>query len=92
MKFKQIDKKQVLYHYFKIDEGIYSLFDDEMDYPVVYGSKNLVEATVKNLRKDAYVLFYKKNNKNVYEEDKQKNFLFKSQYDKNKKTSQESDV
>ena len=55
---KKIDPKEVLYYHFKIDPTTYVLFDSELNTPIIYGSYNLVSATVTNLPKTAKIFYF----------------------------------
>ena len=61
MQLKRIDPKAVIYHYFELSASEFSLFDDELDMPVAYGSRNLVDATVRNLPPKVTVAYYKRD-------------------------------
>jgi hypothetical protein len=61
MVLKRINPNAVLYHFFQKSVSEYTLFDDEMDYPVSYGSKNLVEGTIRKLDKAVTVIYYKRD-------------------------------
>ena len=61
MQLKRINPKSILYHYFQMDSTKNVLFDDDMDMPVSYGSKNLVEGTITKLAKHVTVIYYKRN-------------------------------
>ena len=39
----------------------YALFDSDMDMPVSYGSRNLVQNTIRHLNKKVTVIYYKPN-------------------------------
>jgi len=61
MQLKRIDPTAVIYHYFERSASEFSLFDDELDMPVAYGSRNLVDATVRNLPPKVTVAYYKRD-------------------------------
>ena len=61
MILKRINPDALLYHFFQKSVTEYVLFDDEMDYPVSYGSKNLVEGTIRKLDKKVTVIYYKRD-------------------------------
>ncbi len=59
MQLKRINPKALLYHYFERSVTEFALFDEEMDMPVSYGSRNLVDGTVRKLGKAVTVVYYK---------------------------------
>lgn len=63
MILKRINPDSLLYHYFEFKNSNrqwrYALYDAEMDYPVAYGSRNLVNGTIRNLKKEVTVIYYK---------------------------------
>ena len=61
MQLKKIDPKQVLYHYFERSPSEFALYDDELDMPIAWGSRNLVDATVRNLSARMTVIYYKRD-------------------------------
>jgi hypothetical protein len=61
MRLKRINPNAILYHYFQMTPVKSVLFDDDMDMPVAYGSKNLVEGTITHLSKNVTVIYYKRN-------------------------------
>ena len=61
MQLKRVNPKQLLYHYFERSPSEFALFDDELDMPVAYGSRNLVDAVVRSLRKSVTVVYYKRD-------------------------------
>jgi hypothetical protein len=61
MQLKRVNPKQLLYHYFERSPSDFALYDDEMDMPVAYGSRNLVDAIVRSLRKSVTVVYYKRD-------------------------------
>lgn len=61
MQLKRVNPKQILYHYFELSVSQFALFDDELDMPVAYGSRNLVDAMVRSFRKSINVVYYKRD-------------------------------
>ena len=61
MQFKKIDPNQKLYHHFEIEVSKFALYDDELDMPIVHGSRNLVDATVRKLSKEVVIIYYKRD-------------------------------
>ncbi len=61
MQLKKINPKTKLYHHFELSTSQFALYDDEMDMPVVYGSRNLVDATIRNLTKSTTIIYYKRD-------------------------------
>ena len=61
MTFKKINIKEDLFHYIKLSTSTYVLYDSEMDIPIMYGSKNKVDATVKNLNSKIRINYYVNN-------------------------------
>lgn len=61
-KFKPIDYRSLLYHHFEYSVSSFGLFDDADDgTPVVVGSRNLVDAVIRNLPQRVTIFYYKKN-------------------------------
>lgn len=61
-KLKPIDPRSLLYHHFEYSVSSFGLFDDADDgTPVVVGSRNLVDATIRNLPSHVTIFYYKKN-------------------------------
>jgi hypothetical protein len=61
MQLKRVNPKQILYHYLERSPSEFVLFDDEMDMPVAYGSRNLVDSMVRNLSPHITVIYYKRD-------------------------------
>jgi hypothetical protein len=61
MQLKRINPKQILYHYFERSPSSFALYDDELDMPVAYGSRNLVDAMVRSFRPTITVVYYKRD-------------------------------
>lgn len=61
MTLKRINPKALLYHYFEKSVSEFALYDDDMDLPVSYGSRNLVDGTVRKLNKTVSVVYYKRD-------------------------------
>jgi len=61
MQLKKVDPKQVLYHYFERSPGEFALYDDELDMPIAYGSRNLVDTMVRKLDPINTVIYYKRD-------------------------------
>ena len=61
MQLKKVNPKQILYHYFERSTTDFALFDDELDMPVAYGSRNVVDSMVRNLRKSITIIYYKRD-------------------------------
>jgi len=61
MQLKRIDPKAVIYHYFERSPTEFALYDDEIDMPIAYGSRNLVDAMVRNLPPKITVAYYKRD-------------------------------
>jgi len=67
-KIKPIDPTSIIYHHFEYSVSEFSLFDDADDgTPVVVGSRNLVDATIRNLPKKVTIFYYKKHSKGYWE-------------------------
>ena len=66
MQLKRVNPKQILYHYFERSPSEFALFDDELDMPVAYGSRNLVDAMVRSLKKSISVIYYKRDQADKY--------------------------
>jgi len=50
-----------VFHYFEKSPTQFALYDDELDMPIMYGSRNLVDAMVRKLSKDVMVIYYKRD-------------------------------
>ena len=61
MQLKRVDPNAVIYHYFERSPSEFVLYDDEMDMPVAYGSKNLVDARVRSLSPKVSIAYYKRD-------------------------------
>jgi hypothetical protein len=59
MTFKKINVKETVFHYIEIDTSTYVLFDSELDYPIIRGSKNRVGSVIKNLNPAVRINYYK---------------------------------
>jgi hypothetical protein len=67
-KIKPIDRSCKLYHHFEYSVSEFGLFDDADDgTPVVVGSRNLVDATIRHLPKSVTIFYYKKHSKGYWE-------------------------
>ncbi len=61
MTLKRINPEARIYHYFEKSVTEFALYDDEMDQPVSYGSRNLIDGTVRKLNKSITVVYYKRD-------------------------------
>lgn len=61
MTFKRINPEAKLYHYFERSVTEFALYDDELDMPIVYGSRNLVDGTIRKLDKSVIIVYYKRD-------------------------------
>ncbi len=61
MTLKRINPEAILYHYFERSVSKFALYDDELDLPVAYGSRNLVDGTVRKLSKTITIIYYKRD-------------------------------
>jgi hypothetical protein len=61
MTLKKVNPKQLLYHYFERSVSEFALYDDELDMPIAYGSRNLVDSAVRNLRKSVTIVYYRRD-------------------------------
>ena len=59
---KKIELYEKLFFHFKMDASTYSLFDSTMSTPIIYGSFNLVAATISNLPKDSTIFYFELDN------------------------------
>jgi hypothetical protein len=62
MLFKKINLNETIFHFIQIDISTYVLYDSEFDCPIVYGSKNKVATTVKNLKPNIRINYYQLKN------------------------------
>ena len=80
-KTKAIDANALIYHHFEYSVSHFGLFDDADDgTPVVIGSRNLVDATIRNLSSSVTIYYYKKNKLGYWE--KKLSFVGKKQSNK----------
>lgn len=61
MTLKRINPEARLYHYFEKSVTEFALYDDELDMPVSYGSRNLVDGTVRKLDRSIIIIYYKRD-------------------------------
>jgi hypothetical protein len=61
MQLKRVNPKALLYHYFERSVTEFALYDDELDMPVAYGSKNLVDSMVRSFPKTITIIYYKRD-------------------------------
>lgn len=61
MQLKRVNPKALLYHYFEKSVSEFVLFDDDLDMPVAFGSRNLVDAMVRSLNPKIVVVYYKRD-------------------------------
>lgn len=61
MQLKRVDPNAVIYHYFERSPSEFALYDDELDMPIAWGSKNLVDAKVRSLPPKVSVAYYKRD-------------------------------
>jgi hypothetical protein len=84
-KIKPIDYSAKIYHHYEYSVSEFGLFDDADDgTPIVIGSRNLVDATIRHLPKNVIIFYYKKSNIGFWEK--------KVIYDGSKKTKSESQI
>lgn len=62
MTLKKINIKEDIFHYIKLNATTYVLYDSDMDIPIMYGSKNKVDLTVKNLNPKIRINYYVNTN------------------------------
>lgn len=62
MQLKRVNPKALLYHYFERSPTEFAIYDDELDMPIAYGSKNLVDSVVRRLNKVITIIYYKRDN------------------------------
>lgn len=55
---KKIEKLERLFYYYKIDPSNYSLFDSDMNTPIICGSYNLVAAKIANLPPTSTIFYF----------------------------------
>ena len=66
---KSIYVKQVLYHFFKLSNTMYILYDNLMDLPIQYGALNTVMPAVHSVKKnvkDSFIIFYDRDSKMAF--------------------------
>ena len=61
MQLKKVKPNQLLYHYFEKSTTEFALYDDELDMPIAWGSRNLVDSAVRSLKKSITVIYYKRD-------------------------------
>jgi hypothetical protein len=61
MQLKKLNKSAMIYHHFELSPTEFALYDDELDMPVAYGSKNLVDVLLRNLNKSVIIIYYKRD-------------------------------
>lgn len=61
MTFKKLSPLETVFHHFEIDVTTFALYDSELDMPIVYGSRNLVDATIRHLNPRVTIIYYKKD-------------------------------
>jgi hypothetical protein len=87
-KLKPIDPRADEYHHFEYNVSHFSLFDDADDgTPVVVGSRNLVDATIRNLPKKVTIYYYKKNVQGYWE----KKMVYKGKAEKSETLPKEKE-
>jgi hypothetical protein len=69
MTFKKIDPTFNIFHHFELKPGLFALYDDELDMPVAYGSKDLVWIAMNRIKaypnfETVLVIYYKRDNRN----------------------------
>jgi hypothetical protein len=55
---KKIAVGERLYYHYKLDASRYSLFDSDMDTPIIYGSYNQVAAVISKLPRTSTIFYY----------------------------------
>jgi len=75
MQLKRIKPDVLVFHYFEKSPTEFVLFDDELDMPIIYGSRNLVDSTVRKLSKNVTVIYYKRDT--VEQSSFKKNVIYK---------------
>jgi len=66
---KPIDVKQTLYHFFKLSNTMFILYDNLMDMPIQFGALNTVMPAVHSVKKhvkNSFVIFYEKDSKMAF--------------------------
>ena len=61
MQLKKVNPKEIVYHYFERSPAEFALYDDELDMPIAYGSRNLVDSAVRKLNPLVMVVYYKRD-------------------------------
>ena len=64
MRFKKINPEEENFYVFETSERTFSIFDGSLDLPVYYGSWNMCESLIKNIKKhmkNANIHYYVKD-------------------------------
>lgn len=63
MKFKKIDTAEKVFYVFETSNITFSIFDSQLNAPIYYGSWNMCEGIIRNIKKhspEASIFFYAK--------------------------------
>lgn len=65
MTYKKINSNITIFHHFELSKSQFVLYDDEFEYPIIQGSKGLVNTVIKTLPKNSIIIYYKKSLDNL---------------------------
>lgn len=84
-KIKPIDPLARVYHHYEYEVSYFGLFDDSGDgTPIIVGSRNLVDAVIRNLPKTVTIFYYKLHSTGYWE--KKKMYSGKDMFKKEKES------
>jgi hypothetical protein len=81
---KKLDKDNKIFFYYKLDPANYSLFDYELNTPMICGSKALVDGYLTQLPEDSVIYYYERDNRTGWK--------FKMSYKPNKQVVPKEDA
>lgn len=61
LRYNYIDKKNLIYHHFKLSNILYVLWDERFDMPIAYGSSQRIQAVVNQIPKTSTIYYYKED-------------------------------
>ena len=85
MQLKRVNPDSLIYHYFERSVSKFALYDDELDMPVAYGSRNLVDSMVRKLDKKTTIIYYKRDPRDKITFKKKMEYNGKKEEEKQKK-------
>ncbi len=61
LRYHYIDKNKIIYHHFKLNNVLSTLFDDTFEMPIMYGSNQRIQSAINQIGKSSFIFYYKED-------------------------------